>query len=316
MDVIVDYLDPLFLDDAYGAASRLLAESTCLGGMMGSHNNNHGSSSSSSSITTSTIATFIDGSSRRLCGLATDPGLWERQRIWRQGTTIFLLTWLSSSLFYLLFGTVCYCINFDRAAALRKQPRFRPGQVRAEMAGSLRALLVLNVLTVPIFVAQVRGLAKIYPFGAAGGWYEAAQYPLFVLFSDTCMYWMHRAFHHPLLFRIFHHKHHRYVVPTPFSAYAFDPIEAWIMSLPIYAYSFLFPMSDVGQLVVFMASNIWTFLLHDDRDQFHTVHHKSVELNFGQFLDLWDRLGGTYADPVLFFQRARGKGEQKAASRF
>ncbi len=52
-----------------------------------------------------------------------------------------------------------------------------------------------------------------------------------------------------------------FVIPTPFAAYAFEPIEAWIMSLPIYAYSFILPMSDVAQLVVFFISNVWTFLL-------------------------------------------------------
>jgi sterol desaturase/sphingolipid hydroxylase (fatty acid hydroxylase superfamily) len=37
------------------------------------------------------------------------------------------------------------------------------------------------------------------------------------------------------------------------------------------------------------------------------VHHKSIELNFGRFSDLWDRLGGTYADPEVFFKPAREK---------
>lgn len=55
--------------------------------------------------------------------------------------------------------------------------------------------------------------------------------------------------------------HYRYVVPTPFSAYAFDPLEAYIMSLPIYSYAFIWPMSNVAQLVVFFCTNIWTFLL-------------------------------------------------------
>jgi sterol desaturase/sphingolipid hydroxylase (fatty acid hydroxylase superfamily) len=121
----------------------------------------------------------------------------------------------------------------------------------------------------------------------------------------------------------------RFVIPTPFAAYAFDPIEGWIMSLPIYAYSFIWPMSDVGQLVAFFMTNIWTFLLRrlsvpflwqcrvyshsnshpadDNRDQFHTVHHKSIHLNFGQFSDMWDRLGGTYADPDVFFNPVREK---------
>jgi len=104
------------------------------------------------------------------------------------------------------------------------------------------------------------------------------------------------------------------------------------MSLPIYAYSFLWPMSDVGQLLVFFVTNIWTFLLRefdlilllslgsgavlircfadDNRDQFHTVHHKSIELNFGQYSALWDRLGGTYADPDVFFKPARERREK------
>lgn len=81
--------------------------------------------------------------------------------------------------------------------------------MRAEVMDSLYALLGLNVLTVPIFVAQVRGYAKIYKYGSASIWYEVAQYPFFVLFSDTCMYWLHRMFHYQLLFKMCHWKHHR-----------------------------------------------------------------------------------------------------------
>ncbi|PHH87714.1 hypothetical protein CDD83_8504 [Cordyceps sp. RAO-2017] len=80
------------------------------------------------------------------------------------------------------------------------------------MRDSLTALLGLNLLTVPIFVAQVRGYSKLYDRGdgSVSRWYEAAQYPFFVLFSDTAMYWQHRLFHHPFLFNAMHKKHHRY----------------------------------------------------------------------------------------------------------
>ena len=44
--------------------------------------------------------------------------------------------------------------------------------------------------------------------------------------------------------------------------------------------------------------------LDDNRDQFHTVHHKSINFNLGQYLTLWDRLGGTYVDPATFFKPA------------
>lgn len=46
----------------------------------------------------------------------------------------------------------------------------------------------------------------------------------------------------------------------------------------------------------------------DNRDQFHTVHHKNVKLNFGQYLTLWDHLGGTYADAERYFI---GKGDNR-----
>lgn len=100
------------------------------------------------------------------------------------------------------------------------------------------------------------------------------------------------------------------------------------MSLPIYAYSFLWPMSREAQLIVFFTTHIWTVLLRmclsyrypvhrflltsstpdDNRDQFHTVHHKNVKLNFGQYLTLWDHLMGTYADAERYFT---GKGDNR-----
>jgi lathosterol oxidase len=194
MDVILDRLDPVLLDDVYSSA-RQLAATICANGTESAWSQFPESSS------------VIDKTKQRLCYLVTDPSLWHRHGLWRQSISIFLLTWLSSSVFYLLFGTICYYRNFDRS--LKKQPKFRPNQIRSEIADSLWVLLVLNVLTVPIFVAQVRGLARIYAFGTGSAWYEVAQYPLFVLFSDTCMYWLHRAFHHPVLFKMSHHKHHR-----------------------------------------------------------------------------------------------------------
>ncbi|KAF3288801.1 hypothetical protein TWF970_005856 [Orbilia oligospora] len=99
-----------------------------------------------------------------------------------------------------------------------------------------------------------------------------------------------------------HKQHHKYVIPTPFGAYSFHPIEGWIMSLPVYAYSFILPMSNYVQLAILVYSNLWAFILHDSREQAHTVHHKNMNFNFGQFCSLWDRLGGTYVDPVKFLK--------------
>lgn len=209
MEVVLSYLDPVFLDPIYESAGQLVL-SLCM-----TAEEKYGSSISS---------IFARGANGKFCLFATDRDAWQRQSLPRQTLSIFFLTWyviiypLSdsfnanhirslSSFFYVLFGTVCYYRNFDRS--LRKHPKFRHNQIRSEIVDSLSALLVLNVLTVPIFLAQVRHFSKIYKFGSGSLWYEVAQYPFFVLFSDTGMYWLHRVFHYPILFKICHSKHHQ-----------------------------------------------------------------------------------------------------------
>jgi lathosterol oxidase len=196
MDLILDHLDPVLLDGVYGSAFRL-TETICA--------ITNGTDPVGSQFPQPS-SVIIGKSGQSFCSLAADPRLWQRHGLWRQGISIFFVTWLASSFFYLLFGTACYYRNFDQS--LKKQPKFRPNQIRSEIIASLSALLVFNILTLSIFVAQVRGWAKIYAFGTGSTWYEVAQYPFFVLFSDTCMYWLHRAFHNPVLFRISHYKHH------------------------------------------------------------------------------------------------------------
>ncbi|RAQ61672.1 hypothetical protein COH21_012599 [Aspergillus flavus] len=279
MDLIFLYLDPLIFDYAYDGVRGSLESKLCL-----------------------------ESPKSALCPIIRDSDLWHRQSIYRQSLSIGIVTWSFSVGFFLLFGTICYHQNFDKS--LKKHPKYLKDQIRYELSDSLLSISKAVIPTVPILVAQVRGYAKLYDFGSGRvpWWYELAQFVFYVLFSDTWMYWMHRIFHTSYLFNLMHKKHHRYIIPTPFSAYAFHPLEAYIMSLPIYAYSFLWPMSREAQLIVFFTTHIWTVLLHDNRDQFHTVHHKNVKLNFGQYLTLWDHLGGTYVDAERYFI---GKGDNR-----
>ncbi|ATY61450.1 Fatty acid hydroxylase [Cordyceps militaris] len=219
---------------------------------------------------------------------------WQSDSAARQFTSAFLYLLIATTFSYLFLGIVFYQLNFDAASA--RDPKFKPGQIRGEIAQSLFAILVMSFLTAPIVLAQAHGYSKIYPFGEAPMWYEGLQIILFVGFNDT---WMHK-------------KHHQYMTPTPFSAFAFDPLEAMIMSLPIYSFSFLMPMSNVMQLFVFSAAYIWTFLLHDDRTQFHTVHHKNTNYNFGQYTTLWDHWAGTYVNADAFLAQAQYQRKEKS----
>lgn len=149
--------------------------------------------------------------------------------------------------------------------SLKRHPKFQMHQIRHEIRDPLTALFVLSIINLPIFIEQTNGYSKLYLYGsgACSGWYEWGQYPLSLLFSDICMYWLHRLFHTRLLFSTMH-KHHQYeiplvyirnfndgsnigyAIPTTFSAYAFN-LFGWLVDHP----------SGVTQEAALDISSLW-----------------------------------------------------------
>lgn len=80
-----------------------------------------------------------------------------------------------------------------------------------------------------IFLAEVNGYSKLYDNieGWQGWAYAAFSVVLYLLFTDTMIYWIHRWLHHPILYAPIHKLHHKWVVSTPFAAYAFHPADGF-----------------------------------------------------------------------------------------
>ena len=146
---------------------------------------------------------------------------------------------------------------------------------------------------------------------------------LFLAFSDTCVYWIHRALHHRLLYAPIHKLHHKYKETTPFSAYAFHPLDGWLQGCPYHIFVFLFPMHHVTYFLSLAVVGLWTINIHDrttlripfvNGAAHHTVHHTGFNYNYGQYLVFWDMIGGSFRDPYKLAPyngeklRAKGKG--------
>jgi sterol desaturase/sphingolipid hydroxylase (fatty acid hydroxylase superfamily) len=128
---------------------------------------------------------------------------------------------------------------------------------------------------------------------------------------DTYFYWMHRAMHHPLLFKRVHLIHHKSTNPSPWTAYAFHPFEAIAESciLPIIAFTLPVHISAVIFFFVFQISyNVYGHLgfeilpkgFHKTRigrlmntSTAHNIHHLKFKGNYGLYSLIWDRLMGT-----------------------
>ncbi|KAL2007194.1 hypothetical protein VTN00DRAFT_8632 [Thermoascus crustaceus] len=247
---------------------------------------------------------------------------WPRDNIYRQSVSFFLITWIFGLFIYFICASLSYMFVWDKTTI--KHPKYLKNQIRLEIAQTMRSMPVMSILTVPFFVAEVRGYAKLYdsvsdePFP----YYSILQFPLFIAFTDFFIYWIHRGLHHPLVYKTLHKPHHKWIMPSPFASHAFHPVDGWAQSVPYHVFPFVFPLQKFAYVILFGFINFWTVLIHDGEyvanspvingAACHTMHHLYFNYNYGQFTTLWDRLGGSYRKPNdELFRRETKMAEQE-----
>jgi lathosterol oxidase len=235
--------------------------------------------------------------------------LYARDAIPRQIASLFVVA-LSAALFlYFLFCTLSYYFVYDRR--LEHHPKFLPQQKRQEIISSLIAAPVIDVLTLPWFLGEVRGYSKLYDRVGDHGWaYFAFSAVWFLVFTDFMIYWIHRIEHHKLIYKYIHKPHHKWVVPTPYAALAFHPLDGYAQSLPYHIFVYLFPMHRLLYLGMFGFVQFWTILIHDgdmisghllerfiNSPAHHTLHHLYFTCNYGQYFTWADKTFDSHRDP-------------------
>lgn len=185
MDVILEVLDPIALDKVYAWA---LPHPGTTGGL---GNSSHPNSSLK-----------FDGSA--------PASLWPRENIYRQIISILVLTQIGATSLYFVFSALSYYFIYDRR--LEHHPRFLKNQVRQEISSSLRAVPVINILTLPWFLAEVRGHSLLYGDVSDYGWFfMLVTTVLYMAFNDIGIYWIHRLEHHPSVYKYIHKPHHKWI---------------------------------------------------------------------------------------------------------
>ncbi|ROV98934.1 hypothetical protein VSDG_03653 [Cytospora chrysosperma] len=232
---------------------------------------------------------------------------WPRDNIYRQALTLFMIIWVFGLITYFTFATLSYVFIFDKKT--KDHPKYLKNQISLEMKQTMTSMPFMSICTVPLMLAEVRGYSKLYdtsleaPFAA----YSWIQFPFFIMFTDFCIYWIHRWLHHPLIYKRLHKPHHKWIMPTPFASHAFHPLDGFAQSLPYHVFPFFFPLQKLAYVFLFMFVNFWTILIHDGEfvsdnpvvngAACHSIHHLAFNYNYGQYTTLWDRLGGSYRKP-------------------
>ena len=192
MDVVLTLTDTYFFDSVY---ARLLPPPPILSALP----RLNATSSPVSYATSTTYHSFLPPLS-----------LLPRDSLLRQSISLFLIALIGAAAIYFLFCSLSYFLVFDRR--LEHHPRFLENQVWLEIKSSLIAMPTIDLLTLPWFLAEVRGHSKLYDRVDQYGWaYLVASVGMYLFFTDFCIYWIHRIEHHPRLYKYVHKPHHRWI---------------------------------------------------------------------------------------------------------
>jgi len=218
----------------------------------------------------------------------------------------WMFTYVAALILYFVICTITYYRYFKRKnySAWKGDA---PDQIINEIWTSIWSLFIMSGLTQVLEIPLLLGYGRIYhSLSDYGVLYLPLSLILFVLFSDSLIYWLHRWLHHPKLYFL-HKLHHRYKETTPFSAFSFHPIDGWIQSLPYHFFPMLFPMHHVLYQVLLFGVGLWTINIHDrvtfnwwgvNGAAHHTFHHTKFNFNYGQYFTFWDRVFKTYMEPM------------------
>lgn len=300
MDTALEILDPLVFDHAYSyffpgpavacdAVSTASWSTTSLLSAVAAHN-----------ATAKVAASAIDS-----CIVSSLP----RDDIRRQCASILFVAGFGAAAIYFLFAAFSYYCVFDRR--LEYHPRFLKNQIRQEITSSLWAIPVIDLLSLPFFLAEVRGHSLLYTRIDEYGWpWLFVSTLIYMVFNDFFIYWIHRLEHHPSVYKYVHKPHHKWIVPTPWAAIAFHPVDGFLQSTPYHIFVFICPMQKYLYAVLFILVQLWTIFIHDgdmitgtwsekfiNSPAHHTLHHMYFTCNYGQYFTWADSYFDSHREP-------------------
>ena len=211
--------------------------------------------------------------------------------------------------FYLLF----YIIKRKKWIHLKIQKQFPDKNIiKTEIIYSLSTMIIFALVALLIFKLHWSGYTLIYvDMDKHGITYFIFSIFLYMQIHDFYFYITHRMMHHKKIYPIVHRIHHISKNPTPWAAFSFHPIEAFIQIawIPIII---LFIPSHILTIAIWvmymMLFNVVGHLGYEFfpkkfinsifgkiffTSSFHNMHHRKNNCNFGLYFVIWDRILGT-----------------------
>lgn len=224
------------------------------------------------------------------------------------GSRYFLVASIAFVLFYLLLSR--------RILYQKIQRRFpKKGDYLREIGYSSITILIFGIIVVVLNHPSIAPYTTRYKDISEHGWlYYYLAFPVMFIMHDTYFYFTHRLMHHKALFRWFHLVHHQSTNPSPWAAYAFHPLEAFVEQGIVVVFYFTLPVHITHLAIFFLMSIIYNVYGHLGYELYprgfsksivgkwmntsvsHNQHHQYFKGNYSLYFLFWDRMMGTLRD--------------------
>ncbi len=216
--------------------------------------------------------------------------------------------------YFLMAGATYWFFYKPFSLVNREVPHSFPTwqSIQQDIRLSVLSAGVFAIAAALIMTAYSLGITRLYSQPQQYGlWYLGISYITVLILQDTYFYFTHRLFHHPSLFRWAHQGHHRSRYPTPWTSFAFDPLEAVVQSLFLIAIAFTIPLHFITLIAVLTTMTIWAIVNHLGLDRLplafphhwlgewfigpahHSIHHLKYTKHYGLYFTFWDKLLNT-----------------------
>jgi Delta7-sterol 5-desaturase len=186
--------------------------------------------------------------------------------------------------------------------------------IRQDIKLSILSSVIFALGAASVMLAYKSGITQLYAdIEHYPLWYLGVSYIIVIIMQDTYFYFLHRLFHHPLLFRWWHQGHHQSNYPTPWTSFAFDPLEAVAQLLFLVGIAFVLPLHFITVIALLSTMTVWAVVNHLGVDRLptnfphhwcgrwftgpahHAIHHRQYNFHYGLYFTFWDRQLGTQA---------------------
>ena len=223
---------------------------------------------------------------------------------WQIGKRYFLMATVMFILFYIVFKTPMWGRRIQKKFP-QKGDYYRDIFFSLISIGIFAAVSVWTFTTIGPYTNLYRNYSDYSPT------YYAFTFVWMFFLHDAYFYWAHRLMHHPVLFKWVHLTHHKSNNPSPWTAYAFHPLEAVMEAAIVTIFAFSIPIhrSAILFYMIFqIAYNVYGHLGYEimpanlnnhwlgkwfNTSVSHNMHHKYSVKNYGLWTTIWDRLCGT-----------------------